>query len=91
VELVELHNHIKEGEAMRMVSVPTITIPAGKTVSFAPGGLHIMLMGLPEGGLATDSTVTITLDFGEAGSLAVDAKVSKPAGGDHAHKHHHHH
>src|SRR5690606_25134906 len=51
---VELHETILSTEGatgagrqtMRMVRVPSIPIAPGETVEFAPGGLHVMLIGL---------------------------------------------
>ena len=42
----ELHNHINDEGVMRMREVPEILIPAGQSVEFKPGGLHVMFMGL---------------------------------------------
>lgn len=44
--MVEIHEMAMEGSVMRMRAVESLALPAGKTVEFKPGGLHVMLMGL---------------------------------------------
>ena len=43
---VEVHNMKMENGVMRMFPVEGIDVPAGKTVKLAPGGYHVMMMGL---------------------------------------------
>lgn len=43
---VELHEMRMEGDLMRMRQVASIELAAGRTVVLAPGGYHIMLLGL---------------------------------------------
>ena len=43
---VEVHNMKVEGGVMKMFPVDGLDLPAGKTVKLAPGGYHVMLMGL---------------------------------------------
>ena len=43
---VEVHNMKVEGGVMKMYPVDGVDLPAGKTVKLAPGGYHVMLMGL---------------------------------------------
>lgn len=70
----ELHDHIKEGDIMRMRQVPSIEVPAGGTVSLQPGGLHIMLMGLKQP-LREGETFPLTLTFAHAGAVTVEVPV----------------
>jgi copper(I)-binding protein len=44
--LAELHNHIMLNDMMRMEKQDSITIGAGETITFAPGGLHMMIFTL---------------------------------------------
>ncbi|MEL6189238.1 MAG: copper chaperone PCu(A)C [Myxococcota bacterium] len=46
-ETVELHTHLHEGTVMRMRPVEEVALPPG-TTAFAPGGFHVMLIGLHE-------------------------------------------
>lgn len=43
---VEVHNMKVENGVMKMFPVDGVDLPAGKTVKLAPGGYHVMLMGL---------------------------------------------
>lgn len=70
----ELHTHIMDGNIMKMRQVDAIPVPAGKDVRLAPGGYHIMLMGL-NGPLKQGSKVQLTLTFEKAGKVTVTAPV----------------
>jgi copper(I)-binding protein len=64
--------------AMEMVQVDKIELPAGEQVSLAPGGLHVMLLELPEA-LELDQTFTMTLTFENAGTQDVEVTVRDEA------------
>ena len=65
-EKVELHTMSMDGGIMRMREIAGgVTIPPGGAVSFAPGGMHLMLMGLRQQ-LMPGTTVAITLTFNGA-------------------------
>ena len=49
-------------------------MPAGGTVSFAPGGYHVMLMNLVAP-LEVGQSVPVTLTFATAGEITVNAEV----------------
>jgi len=73
----ELHQHIMEGNVMKMVPVPGgIALPAGRT-TLAPGGYHIMLLGL-KAPLKEGSSFPMTLTFEKAGKVEVTVTVAKP-------------
>ena len=57
-----------------MHPVPRLDVPAGGTVTFEPGGYHLMLMDLT-GTLAAGDTVRIDLVFERAGTISVQAQV----------------
>lgn len=72
---VELHTHVMDGGVMRMREVEGgIDLPAGATVALAPGGLHVMLLGLAQP-LKEGEMVPMTLTFRDAGTVAVKVKV----------------
>jgi copper(I)-binding protein len=83
---VEIHNHVMDGDVMRMRPVAAIDIPPGAEVKLAPGGYHIMLIGLKQP-LVKGTRVPLTLVFEKAGEvpveLAVDAAGAR--GGEHQH------
>lgn len=67
----------------RMSEVDAVALPAGETVEFAPGGLHIMFMGL-EGGLEQGAEIPATLTFDRAGEVEILFHVeSRTARDDH--------
>lgn len=60
---VEMHETTEEDGMMRMQPLAHVTIPAKATVSFAPGGKHLMLFGFD--GSAAQAKLIATLDSGE--------------------------
>ncbi|MCP5150592.1 MAG: copper chaperone PCu(A)C [Ectothiorhodospiraceae bacterium] len=66
----ELHTHVMEGGLAKMRQVDAVEIPAGGAVSFAPGGLHIMLIGLARP-LDAGESIPVTLTFERAGRVEV--------------------
>ncbi len=74
---VEIHEHIHEGDVMKMRQVSGgVAIPAGVTVPFKPGGYHIMLMGLKQQ-LEPGQHIPLKLSFAKAGEVTVEAQVEK--------------
>jgi hypothetical protein len=61
-----------------MRPAPRIEIPPGGSVTFAPGGYHLMLMGLTKT-LKPGDRAPVTLTFADGRSLAVSLQVT--AGG----------
>lgn len=87
VERVELHNHVMDGEVMRMEKQASVLIPAGEMVVFQPGGLHVMLFGLKQT-LRADQQVSITLETQNGQAIPIVARVGEPTQSS---GHHHHH
>lgn len=74
-ETVQVHEMKMDGNVMRMRELESgLEIPAGATVSLAPGGFHLMLMGLKQP-LRQGSTVPVTLVFEKAGSIDIELAV----------------
>ena len=74
-EQVQLHEMVMADGVMRMDEVAGgIVVPAGGTVALAPGGLHLMVMGLDRG-LSAGETHAITLGFARAGEVTLDFPV----------------
>lgn len=87
-ERIELHEHIHEGGVMKMREVAGgIALPAKSEVAFAPGGLHMMLLGLKQP-LAAGSTFPLRLRFERAGEVDVQVEVEKADAKSTAHRHH---
>jgi hypothetical protein len=70
----EPHETINDNGVMKMRPAAQIPIPAHQTVTFAPGGTHIMLMGLKQP-LAAGQSFPLTLTFAHAAPVTVDVKV----------------
>ncbi len=78
---VEVHTTEETDGVARMVHVETLPIPAGQTVTLAPGGLHVMFMGLDAPFEAGDQ-IPATLVFQSAGEVPVTFTVEpRPAPG----------
>jgi copper(I)-binding protein len=73
----EIHTHIMDGTVMKMRKVEGgVAFASGKEVTFKPGGLHIMFLGL-KAPLKEGSTFPVTLTFEKAGKKTVEIKVQK--------------
>ena len=90
-ESAQLHQHLMEGDVMKMQPVPSVDIAPGATVTFAPMAYHVMLVGLKDRSLLQDGKrFPMNLHFEKAGTVIVDVKVQKqpPADTmDHTHAH----
>lgn len=60
---------------MRMQQVSGVPVPAGDSVSLEPGGLHIMLMELPDD-LQDGETFEATLEFADGSTTSVTVEVT---------------
>ena len=76
-------SEVNDGVAT-MTRVEVLAIPAGGTVDFAPGGFHIMFMGLNEPFVAGDR-VPVTFSFDRAGEVTVEFEVISPEVEGHDH------
>ncbi len=59
---------------MEMRRVRALTIPAGGTIAVAPGGYHVMLIGLRQP-LHAGQTFPVRLRFAHAGWVAIRSEV----------------
>ena len=71
---VELHEHVMEGDVMKMRAVEGVDVPAHGTVDLAPGGYHVMLIGL-KGPLVEGESFPLTITFEKAGTLGIEVRV----------------
>ncbi len=65
---------VKDGMVQMTPMTDGVEIPANASVSFEPGGLHLMLMNLSTP-LRSGEERPITLEFEKAGSISVNFKV----------------
>ena len=70
---------------MRMRAVPSLDIPAGRSVTLEPGSYHVMLVDLAHP-LSVGDKVPLTLTFQNAGTIDVVAVVEPGAPRARAHK-----
>lgn len=76
----EIHEMtVKDGVMNMRMLTDGVDIPAGDEVKLAPGGLHLMLIGLKQP-LKEGDSFKGTLTFEKAGTVDVDFKVEGMAG-----------
>lgn len=97
--LVQIHETVEQNGVASMRERKDVPLPAGQTVQFRPGSLHIMLFGL-KAPLKAGQTVDLQLQVREQGKVRqVPLKVmvrdmgamNGGAGHDMHHGHHGHH
>lgn len=83
--LAQVHEMKVESNMMMMRELTDgLPLPAGTAVALAPGGNHIMLMGVAKP-LVTGDTVPLTLTFANARPVEIVARVGQPALADPGH------
>ena len=70
-----MHETTEENGVARMVHKMSVPVPAGESIRFEPGGLHIMFMGLNGDPFEEGEAVPATLVFQNAGEVAVEFAV----------------
>jgi copper(I)-binding protein len=72
---IEIHQMTMDGDVMSMAPIEGgLVIPAGQTIDFGEHDLHVMLIGLRQD-LRDGDSFELTLDFEQAGSVAVTVPV----------------
>lgn len=85
-QTVQLHEMKMEGNVMRMRELDgPLEIKPGETVTLAPGGMHLMMMGL-KGPLKQGEKVPLTLVFEKAGKIDVELVVVAMGASPHHHE-----
>jgi copper(I)-binding protein len=88
---VTLHGTETDAQGVtRMIRVEGIEIPPGETVTLAPGGTHVMFMGLDGDPFEEGERIPATLVFERAGEIAVEFWVEPRDGGMTGHEGHDH-
>jgi copper(I)-binding protein len=77
VGTAEIHNMVEENGVMQMRHMNSVTIPAGKAVSFKPKQMHVMLMQLDKP-LKEGDKVDLTLSFENGDSIKSSCPVKNP-------------
>ena len=74
----EIHTMLHEDGVMKMRALPDgIEIPAGGVVRLAPGGVHLMLMGLSQT-MEPGQRLEVELTFASGMTLRLPAHVRRP-------------
>jgi copper(I)-binding protein len=76
-QIVEIHQMKTDGGMMKMSAIERLPVPAGKTVELAPGGYHVMLMGIAKP-LKDGDTVPLTLTFEDKAGKKTNVEVKAP-------------
>jgi len=94
--MAHLHSSANKDGVMQMKGVDSLVVPAGKGVTLAPGGYHIMIMNLKKPLKAGDE-ITLVFAFKKQDDVTATAKVmplsyggqpsSSGVSHDHDHKH----
>lgn len=83
---VQIHESSMAGGVARMQRVDRVEVPAGGRVTFAPGGYHLMFMGLTRA-LKMGDTLPATLTFASGAKVKASFVVGLSPPAD-AHAHH---
>lgn len=75
--LTEIHEMKMDKDVMKMAAVPSLDIPAGKSVELKPGGFHVMLMDL-KAPLVDKSSVPVTLTFENSKGVKSQVELQVP-------------
>ena len=88
---IEIHEHVMNGEMMRMQQRESLTIAANDSVVLQPSGYHLMIFNLAEP-LKVDDKVELTLQFSDKKethfTLPVQS-IKRKKQKESAHHHHH--
>ncbi|MBV7534359.1 copper chaperone PCu(A)C [Duganella sp. sic0402] len=74
---VEVHEMKMDNDMMRMRQMQSLDLPAGQAVKLAPGGYHLMLMGLKQP-LKDGDKVPLTLEFEDAHKVRSKVVIDAP-------------
>lgn len=74
----EVHNTVEEDGVWKMRHMDSLDIAAGESATFAPKGMHVMLMQQKKA-LAEGESTLLTLHFADGESMTVTVPVQKAA------------
>ena len=76
---VMLHQSKEVNRVENMLPVEEVTVPAHGTVSFTPGGYHLMCMQ-PQNSMVVGQQVPLTVKFADGKTVTADFSVKGPGG-----------
>ena len=77
-DAVEIHLSSMDGDVMQMQHMMSVPVDAQTSVEFAPGGFHVMLIGLKQD-LQIGDEFQVTLQFKQHEDIVVKVKVQENA------------
>jgi periplasmic copper chaperone A len=83
-EVVEMHESMMSGDVMEMHQLESVPLSAGEEVTFEPGSLHLMLVGLKQDLKAGDD-IPITLHFKKYQDIQLHVSVQDAPPSEHHH------
>ena len=85
-DAVEIHESsmVTGTDVMQMNQVSSVALDAGSEVTFEPGGLHVMLVGLNKE-LKVGDVIALTLHFKKHDDISVRVSVVEFAPNEHSH------
>lgn len=66
-----MHQTVMDGDVAKMERLMRVPLAPGETVSFAPGGNHVMFMGLGDHPFVAGDEIPATLVFENAGRIDI--------------------
>ncbi|RLA45004.1 MAG: copper chaperone PCu(A)C [Gammaproteobacteria bacterium] len=87
---VEIHTTREIDGYMRMEQLRDLSVAAGQSVQLAPGGTHLMLLGLARMPLSGE-TVQLCLELATGEEVCAVAEVRKTVAAQQTHNHHEQH
>lgn len=87
--VAELHKTVTVGLAKSMQRVDNVRITGATRLDFAPGGYHVMLIGLTSP-LQEGEKIPLTLEFKRSGKIETSFPVMMMYGGNQGEQHQHH-
>lgn len=88
---VEIHESVARNGVVEMHRIDVLPLDTGASVEFAPGGTHVMLVGLAAP-LVAGAKIELSLVFATAGVVTIEVPVvdarAPPAAHEHEHEHH---
>ena len=73
-ERAELHQSLRENGVAKMLAIESATVKPGKPLTLAPGGYHVMLVGLKQS-LKPGDRFPVTFTFEHTGTVTTTAIV----------------
>ncbi len=72
---IEMHETANVNGTMQMRPVKAIEVLPGQSLEFAPGGLHLMIMGLQEHAMHSENLM-MTFQFQDGSTVSSEAQLS---------------